>query len=98
MSAAPLFQANPGELPRPVIGVCALLVAIGVISFGIGLFADPETAWRAYHVNYIYFAGLSQGGLVLACALVIVGAKWAGPVRHIAEGLAAWVPITSRFQ
>jgi hypothetical protein len=33
------------------------------------------------------------GALVLASALVIVGARWSGPIRHVAEGLAAWVPI-----
>ena len=24
---------------------------------------------------------------------MIVGARWAGPIRHVAEGLAAWVPV-----
>ena len=85
--------ANPRPLPTPVLGVCGVLIAIGVVSFFTGLSSDPDTAWRAFHVNQVYFAALSQAGLVVACALVIVGARWAGPIRHIAEGLAAWVPI-----
>src|SRR5262249_47355891 len=28
------------------------------------------------------------------CALVIIGARWAGPVRHVAEALGSWVPIS----
>ncbi len=91
MSAFQAEQANPGELPAPLVGVCVALVAIGVISFFIG---DAQTVWRAYHVNFIYFATLAQGGLCLACAFVIIDAKWPGPVRHVAEGLAAWVPIS----
>jgi hypothetical protein len=92
--SAALYRANPGELPRGLVGLCAALVLVGVAAFAVGLASDPASAWLAYHVNFVYFAGLSQGGLVLACALVIIGARWAGPVRHVAEGLAAWVPIT----
>jgi hypothetical protein len=92
--AASTLTANPRSLPMPVVAVCGLAIVVGVIAFVAGLNSDPDTAWRAFHVNYLYLAGLSQGGLVLACALVIVGAKWAGPIRHVAEGLAAWVPMT----
>jgi hypothetical protein len=60
-------------------------MAIGVLAFVAGLFTDPATAWRAYHVNFLYYAGLSQGGLCLACAMVIVGARWPGPLRHVAR-------------
>ena len=91
MSAFQAEQANPRELPAHLVGVCAVLIAIGVVSFIVG---DPQTVWLAYHVNFIYFATLAQGGLCLACAIVIIDAKWPGPVRHVAEGLAAWVPIS----
>jgi Ni/Fe-hydrogenase subunit HybB-like protein len=92
--SAEVYRANPRDLPAALVGLCAVLVAIGVVAFAFGLVSDPGTAWRAFHVNFLYFAGLSQGGLALACAMVIIGAKWAGPVRHVAVGLAAWVPVT----
>ncbi len=97
MSAASTFYAeaaNPRGVPVPLLGICGALVAVGVIAFVGGLLSDPETTWRAYHVNFIYFAALSQAGLCVASALVIVGARWAGPIRHVAEGLAAWVPVS----
>ncbi len=87
-------EADPRGLPVPLLGLCGGLVAVGVVSFLAGLASDPETAWRAYHVNWVYFAALSQAGLCVSCALVIIGARWAGPIRHVAEGLAAWVPIS----
>ena len=88
-------RALPRGLPMPLALVCVALIAVGVLSFAAGLLSDhPETAWRAFHVNFLYFAGLSQAGLVLACAFVIIGAGWPGPVRRIAEALAAWVPVT----
>ena len=87
-------RANPRDLPAGLAGLCVALVAIGLASFVYGLVNDPATAWRAFHVNFIYYAALSQGGLCLACAMVIIGATWAGPVRHVAAALAAWVPVT----
>jgi hypothetical protein len=94
VSSAGTYVATPSDLPRSLLGVCLALIGIGVVAFVAGLSSDATAAWRAYHVNWLYFGTMSQAALCLACALVIVGAKWAGPVRHVAEGLAAWVPIS----
>jgi hypothetical protein len=88
------LRANPQQLPKSAVAICGALIAVGVVSFLVGLGSDATTAWRAFHVNYLYFGAMSQAGLALSCALVIVGARWAGPIRHVAEGLAAWVPVT----
>ena len=87
-------RANPRGLPQPLASVCALLVLLGAVAFLVGLASDPATAWRAYQVNFVYWAALAQGGLVFSAIFVIVGAQWPGPVRRIAEGLAAWVPVS----
>jgi hypothetical protein len=81
-------------LPQPLTAICAGLAGIGVLAFVIGLSSDPQTAWLAFHTNFIYFANLSQAGLVLACIFVIVGARWPGPLRRFAEALGAWIPIS----
>jgi hypothetical protein len=87
-------QARPQPIPPAVLGLCGVLIGLGGIAFLAGLATDPATAWRAYHVNYLFYAGLGQAGVVLACAFVIIGAQWPGPVRRIAEALGAWVPIS----
>ena len=50
--------ARPRPIPGALVAVCLALAAIGVASFLYGLSADADTAWRAYHVNFLYFAGL----------------------------------------
>lgn len=87
------MAANPREVPGALVGVCVLLIAVGVIALLAGVATDPATAWRSFHVNFLYFGTIAHAAICLAAALVIVGARWAGPVRHVAEGLAAWVPI-----
>jgi hypothetical protein len=89
-----LEQANPISLPQPLTNICAGLAVVGVVAFLVGLASDPQAAWLAFHANFIYFATLSQAGLVLAAIFVVVGARWPGPLRRIAEGLAAWVPVS----
>lgn len=96
MSASPIAieTANPRGLPQPLAAICALLVVVGIAAFGYGLSSDPQTAWLAFHSNFIYYAMLSQAGLALSCIFAVVGAKWPGPLRRIAEGLGAWIPVT----
>jgi hypothetical protein len=94
VSSDSTWTANPLPLPNALVGVCGALIAIGVVAFLGGLAADSDTAWRAFHVNQLYFGILSQGALCVSCAFVIIGAKWCGPIRHVSEALAAWVPIS----
>ena len=94
MSAAYVDRASPRALPQPAATVAAVLAALGAACFAYGLATDPATAWRSFHVNTLYFGGIAQGGIIIACIFTIVGARWPGPVRRIAESLGAFVPVT----
>jgi hypothetical protein len=94
VSAAYVDRASPRALPQPAATIAAALAVLGAACFAYGLATDPATAWRAFHVNTLYFGGIAQGGIIIACIFTIVGARWPGPVRRIAESLGAFVPIT----
>ena len=87
-------RVEPRRLSGAAVLVCGALVAVGLVAFFVGLAKDPATAWRAFHVNYLYFGSVAQAGVVLACSFVIIGAHWPGPVRRLAEALGAFVPFT----
>jgi hypothetical protein len=72
--------------------VAAILAVVGLL-FGLTQ-GDATTFWRSFHVNYLYFGVLAQGGVVLSCIFTIVGAKWPGPIRRLAESLGAWTALT----
>jgi hypothetical protein len=89
-----LEEAQSRPIPQPLMQICAGLTVVGVIAFILALKNDPQTAWLAFHANFIYFAMLSQGGLAFAAIMVVVSARWPGPLRRMFEGLAAWVPVS----
>ena len=80
-------------LPQPLTGLCLAFVGLGILGFVAGLMRDPQSTWLAFHSNFIFTTMLSCAGLVLAAIYTIVGAKWCGPYRRFAEGLAAWLPF-----
>jgi hypothetical protein len=92
-AAAAAERANPGALPQPLTNICLAFVGLGFVSFVGGVITDPQTAWVAYHANFIFFTMLACGGLTLTAIYSIVGAYWPGPYRRFAESLAAFVPV-----
>ena len=72
------------------LGMCMFLAVSRTVemAFGFGVVSDPQTAWLAYHANFIFFTMMACGGLVLTAIYSIVGAHWPGPYRRFAESLA----------
>ncbi len=89
-----LEAARPRSIPQPLTTICAALTAIGIVAFLVALAQDPQTAWLAFHTNWVYFSVFSYAGLILAGIFVIVSATWPGPLRRVVEGFAAWIPVS----
>ena len=49
--------------------------------------------WQAYLVNFLFWAGLAQGAVVLAATLDITGAGWGRPYVRIARSFAGFLPV-----
>ncbi len=67
-------------------------LAIGAIAFAFLLASEPKRAWGAYAINTLYWLGIAQGAVVLACAIRLANGRWAGPILRIAESLSAFLP------
>jgi len=87
-------QVSPRPIPGPALAICLGLVALGVVAFVVGLGSDADTAWRAFHVNYLFWGAIAHGALCVSASFVIIGARWPGPIRRFAEALGAWAPLT----
>jgi len=67
-------------------------LAIGIATFAFLLISEPRRAWGAYAINMIYWLGMAQGAVVLACAIRLTNGRWAGPIMRTAESLSAYLP------
>jgi hypothetical protein len=69
------------------------LVAVGLLAFVLTLVRNPMQAWRAYVADWLLFASVSMGALILAAATTITKAKWSWSVRRVFMSPAAFLPL-----
>ena len=84
--SAPLL--SPG-VRRFLLGIAAL----GGLAFLVGLALDGIRAWQALLVNFLFFGGLAQAGVVLSCILQVTSARWGRPLKRVAEATVAFLPV-----
>ena len=78
------------------LGLGAGLAILGLILF-VGALRAPETtdrAWQLFHVNWLYFTGLSAGSVAFVAVQKISNAKWSGMILRFASASAAFLPIS----
>jgi hypothetical protein len=92
-----VLAASNKEIPKSLKTTTMVLFAIGVVVFIIGLFVAPDRVWRAFHANWLFFAGLSQAGIVFVCVQRITTARWSRPVIRFMEAYVAFLPVAFVF-
>ena len=73
-----------------------MLGAVGAMAFLYGVFlGDDIRAWQALLVNFLFFAGLAQAGVVLSALLHTTSARWGRSVKRVAEATGSTRPRRS---
>ena len=73
-------------------GAAAILGGAVLVS---GLLGDhPERTWWAYHVNFLFWAGLGQAMVVFAATQKLAKGRWAGLMIRFAEAGAAFTLVS----
>ncbi len=88
-----VVAAYTRPVPRVVGLACAVLALIGTLAFVVGLFVDPDRAWRAYHVSWLFFTSLSSAGCMFVAVQRITTARWSRPIIRFMEGYVAFLPV-----
>jgi Ni/Fe-hydrogenase subunit HybB-like protein len=89
-----LIKSNK-PLPRWLIPVLVILLIVGIVAFVIGASSiDPLRAWQSFLINFLFFSGIAQAGVVFSAILHLTRGKWGAPLRRMAEGMAAFLPIS----
>jgi hypothetical protein len=68
------------------VGLGAALTIIGGILFLLSLRGEEaDRAWHLFHVNWVFFTGLTSGSIAFVAVQKITKAKWSGLMIRFAE-------------
>ena len=68
------------------VKIGALLLAIGAALFIVAVSGgDGVRAWQAFHVNWLYFTGLTAGSMALVAVHKVANAKWSGVIIRFSQ-------------
>ena len=97
MSHEAALRDIAGKLPvRPNAQRRMLWIAfmvIGVAAFAYLFLTNPLRAWGSWAINTIYFLGIAEAGVTLACSIRLANGHWGGPIMRIGESLSAYLPF-----
>ena len=78
-------------------GTRRIFLALGVLGAGTFLYGvligDDTRAWQSLLVNFLFFAGLAQAGVVLSALMHATSARWGRPLKRTAEATVAFLPV-----
>src|SRR5215207_2972765 len=86
-----ILRATDRRVPAIVKTGSLALAAVGLIVFVAGIFLAPDRVWRAFHVNWLYFAAICSAGVMFVAVQRIVTARWSRPIIRLLEGYAAFL-------
>ena len=87
--------AKRNQIPRWVFMVFIALAAVGVGAFVINARGEnAEEVWQLFLVNFLFWTGVAQGGLVFSCILRITNARWGRGLLRISEGFASFTVVS----
>ena len=76
---------------RTVARLAAAGAALGLLAFAAGLLLGRSaTALAALDASFLFFAGLSAGGVALGAAVRVANGRWARPLLPIADASAGF--------
>lgn len=80
--------------PKKAAGTAVGLVVIGLALTVAALFTDPQRAWHAYLVNWLFFSSIAMGAVMLAVMVTMTRGVWSRPMRRIALSFVAFLPVS----
>ncbi len=84
-----------GPESRALRWICGLLVLIGAAVFITGISGPhAQRVWQASLVNFLFWSGLAFGSVLFVAILNMTNARWARPMKRMAEAPAAFLPIS----
>src|SRR5437868_12800249 len=86
-------QLSKFEAPAKLKTMAFALIAIGLITFVIGLMKNQDRLWTSYLVSFFFFSCMGLGGLFWAALQNLSKAGWSVSTRRLAESMTSFIPV-----
>lgn len=96
-SPSEVLAASNKEIPKSIKTAMVALFGLGALIFIAGIFMAPDRAWRAFHMNWLFFTALSAAGVTFVAVQRITTARWSRSVIRFMEGYVAFLPVAFIF-
>lgn len=67
------------------------LIAIGIVSFALGLMSNPDRTWHAYLLYHSMFMGMAIGAFFILIIHYLSSAGWIVGVRRVLEAMTSYL-------
>lgn len=75
--------------------ILTAMIVLGAASFLYLINGQhPEKAWHAYHINFLLWSAVAQGGLLFSMVMHLCKARWSGPLAGLSEAFAGFFPVS----
>ena len=81
----------PGWM-RPVFLVSTFIGLVAFLVLALG--ADPNRAWRIYHVNWLFWTGVAEAGVLFGAVVTTAKGRWATPLRRMSEAGSPFLVVS----
>ncbi len=80
------------EAPAKLKTLSFALIAIGLLTFVVGLMKNQERLWTSYLVAFFFFSAMGVSGLFWIAINNVSKAGWSVSIRRYAEATTAFIP------
>ncbi|MBI3579608.1 MAG: hypothetical protein HY089_09400, partial [Ignavibacteriales bacterium] len=89
------ISVNTTASPLKIIAIFRIFVVIGLLTLVAGIFGfTSQRVWISYLINFCFWSGLAQAGVVFSAAYRLTNGKWGETIRRVAEGFVFFVPLS----
>jgi len=88
-----VLKVTAFKAPQTLMSAIYTFIIIGIITFALGVFKNPERLWTSYLTAFFFFASLACGALFFIAVNYTAKAGWSASIRRLAEAMTSYFPV-----
>lgn len=79
--------------PQALKSAIYSFIVLGIITFALGIFKNPERVWTSYLTAFFFFACLACGAMFFIAINYAAKAGWSVSIRRFSEAMTGYFPV-----